>query len=223
VTLKFDVHVHTARTLAGALPAEHLIRQAEEAGLDGIVLTEFGERWSERELVNLRLRTETPLIVLSAEFLIVEDVSLLAFGFSGRLPPLDSLETAVGRIRAEDGTPVVAYPFDDGAPSLERLREIGVLGLEVYSANGELPTDEQLEEVHRLGFATVAGSGYRGGEGVTVGDCHTLVDADVRNAHDLAVAIRTGRTRAVFGPPVRAPLVPAQPVVPAPDLGTTLP
>jgi hypothetical protein len=205
VTLRFDVHVHSARSVAGSLPAEHLIRRAEEVGLDGIVLTEIGERWTERELVNLRQRTETRLIVLSAEFLIVEDVNLLAYGFSGRLPPLDSLETAVGRIRAEGGAAVVAYPFDDGAPPLERLVEIGVQGVEVFSANGELPTDEQLDRVRRLGLATVAGSGFRGGAGVAVGDCHTLVDTDVRTGRDLAMAIKLGRTRAVFGPPSAHP------------------
>lgn len=201
MTLRFDVHVHSARSVAGSLPAEHLIGQAEEAGLDGIVLTELGERWSERELVNLRQRTETPLIVLSAEFLIVEDVSLIAYGFSGRLPPLDSLEAAVGRIRAEGGTAVVAYPFDDDAPSLERLYSIGVQGVEVYSANGQLPTDAQLEHVRRLGLVAVAGSGFRGVDGVGVGDCYTRVNADVRSGRDLAVAIRTGRVEPVFGPP----------------------
>lgn len=213
MALRIDVHVHTSRTVAGAPPAEHLIKQAEEAGLDGIVLTELGQRWSERDLVNLRLRTETQLLVLSAEYLIVEDVSLLAYGFSGPLPPLDSLETAVGRIRAAGGTPVVAYPFDDGAPSLERLAEIGVLGVEVYSANGELPTNAQLAKVRSLGLAAVAGSGFRGGLGTSVGDCHTLVDADVRSGRDLAVAIRTGRASPVFGPPApslaghRAPVI----------------
>lgn len=203
MTLRFDVHVHSARSVATSLPAEHLIHLAEDAGLDGLVLTEIGGRWTERELTNLRQRTETRLIVLSADYLIVEDVSLLAYGFSGRLPPLDSLETAVGRIRAEGGTPVVAYPFDDGAPSLERLVDIGVQGLEVYSATGELPTDEQLEHIRRLGLATVAGSGFRGGTEAAVGDCHTLVDADIRSGRDLAVAIRTGRTSAVFGAPPR--------------------
>ncbi len=201
MALRFDVHVHSARSVAGSLPAEHLIRRAEEAGLDGLVLTELGERWTERELVNLRQRTETRLIVLSAEYLIVEDVSLLAYGFSGRLPPLDSLETAVGRIRAEGGTAVVAYPFDDGGPPLERLVEIGVQGLEVFSANGQLPTDAQLEQVRRLGLAAVAGSGFRGVDGVEVGDCHTLVDADIRSGRDLAVAIKSGRVTPVFGAP----------------------
>lgn len=201
VTLKFDLHVHSARSIAGAPPAEWIVRQAEEVGLNGIVLTEIGQRWTERELVNLRLRTETRLIVLSAEYLIVDDVCLLAYGFSGRLPPLDSLETAIGRIRAEGGTAVVAYPFDDGSPSLRELAEMGVQGVEVYSATGELPTDEQLEEVRSLGLAAVAGSGLRGLDGVGVGDCHTLVHADVRSGRDLAVAIRTGRVEPVFGPP----------------------
>lgn len=209
MALRFDVHVHSARSVAGSLPAEHIIERAEQAGLDGIVLTELGERWTERELVDLRQRTETPLIVLSAEFLVVEDTSLLAYGFWGRMPPLDSLETAVGRIRAEGGTPVVAYPFDEGAPSLERLAEIGVQGLEVYSANGELPTEEQLEQVRRLGLATVAGSGFRGEPGTAIGDCHTLVETGVRSARDLALAIKTGRTRAVFGPPARPTSAPA--------------
>lgn len=201
MTLRFDLHVHSARSVPGSLPAEHLVHRAEEAGLDGLVLTELGERWSERELVNLRQRTETRLIVLSAEYLIVEDVSLLAYGFSGRLPPLDSLEAAVGRIRAEGGTAVVAYPFDDDAPSLEHLVSIGVQGVEVFSANGELPTDAQLEHVRRLGLVAVAGSGFRGADGIGVGDCHTLVHADVRSGRDLAVAIRTGRVEPVFGAP----------------------
>lgn len=211
MALRFDLHVHTSRTLATAPGADDLVRRAEAAGLDGIVLTEFGLRWTERELANLRLRTETPLIVLSAEYLIVDDVSLLAFGFSGPLPPLDSLETAVGRIRAEGGTAVVAYPFDDGAPSLESLRDMGVQGLEVYSANGELPTDEQLASTRSLGFQLVAGSGFRGGgAGFDVGDCHTLIDADVRSGKDLAIAIRSGRAEPVFGPPSPTRTLPAE-------------
>ncbi|WP_373048284.1 PHP domain-containing protein [Vulgatibacter sp.] len=213
MTLRFDVHVHSARSVAGAPTADRLVRLAEQAGLDGLVLTELGERWSERELVSLRQRTETQLIVLSAEYLIVDDVSLLAYGFSGSLPPLDDLETAIGRIRAEGGTAVVAYPFDDGAPSLQRLVDLGVQGIEVYSANGELPTDQQLEEARRLGLFTVAGSGFRGGSGTSVGDCHTLIDADVRSGRDLAVAIRSGRARAVFGPPPRAAAGHRAPVV----------
>lgn len=201
MALRFDLHVHTSRTLATAPTADDIVRRAEAAGLDGIVLTEFGLRWTERELANLRLRTETPLIVLSAEYLIVDDVSVLAFGFSGPLPPLDSLETAIGRIRAEGGTAVVAYPFDDGALSLETLRDMGAQGLEVYSANGELPTDAQLERARSLGFELVAGSGFRGADGFEVGDCHTLIDADIRSGRDLAVAIRSGRVEPVFGPP----------------------
>ena len=218
MALRFDVHVHTARSVAGAPTADEIVRLAEDAGLDGVVLTELGTRWSDQELVSLRQRTETPLVVLSAEYLIVEDVSLLAYGFSGRLPPLDDLETAVGRIRAEGGTAVVAYPFDDGAPSLSELVEIGVQGVEVYSANGELPTDEQLREVDRLGLVAVAGSGFRGGDGFTVGDCHTLIDADVRSGRDLAVAIRTGRARPVFGPPEKG--LGAAPVSRGPVAGT---
>jgi len=57
--------------------------------------------------------------------------------------------------------------------------------------------------VRRLGLAAVAGSGFRGADGIDVGDCHTLVDADVRSARDLAVAIRVGRVEPVFGPPAR--------------------
>lgn len=201
MALRFDLHVHTSRTLATAPSPDEIIHRAEAAGLDGIVLTEFGLRWTERELANLRLRTETPLIVLSAEYLIVDDVSVLAYGFSGPLPPLDSLETAIGRIRAEGGSAVVAYPFDDGGPSLTALRDMGVQGLEVYSVNGELPSDDQLAQARALGFQLVAGSGYRGADGFEVGDCHTLVDADVRSGKDLAIAIRSGRVEPVFGSP----------------------
>lgn len=201
MALRFDLHVHTARTLATAPSADEIVHRAEAAGLDGIVLTEFGLRWTERELANLRLRTETPLIVLSAEYMIVDDVSVLAFGFSGPLPPLDTLETAVGRIRVEGGTAIVAYPFDDGALSLSSLRDMGVQGLEIYSANGELPTDAQLARAQDLGFVLVAGSGFRGSDGFEVGDCHTLIDADVRSGRDLAVAIRSGHVQPVFGAP----------------------
>ena len=205
MALRFDLHVHTARTIAGAPTADEIVRRAEEAGLDGVVLTELGLRWSDRELASLRLRTETPLIVLSAEYLILGGLSVIAYGFSGRMPPLDDIPSAVGRIRAEGGTAVVAYPFEDDAPSLRQLVDWGVQGIELYSANGELPSDEQIREVERLGLATVAGSGLRGEEEIAPGDCHTLIDADIRSGRDLAVAIRTGHARAVFGPPERMP------------------
>ena len=90
------------------------------------------------------------------------------------------------------------------------LRDIGVQGLEVYSANGELPSDAQLARAEELGFVLVAGSGFRGGRGFDVGDCHTLIDADVRSGRDLAVAIRSGHVQPVFGSPPPSRPVPQE-------------
>ena len=201
MALRIDLHVHSSRSLDGALSAEELIGRAERAGLDGLVLTEHGERWSERDLADLRRRTQTRLIVLSAEELLVDEVAILAYGFSGRMPPLDSLETAVGRIRLEGGIAIAAHAFDEGARSLAELQAAGIQGVEVYSASNELPTGEQLAELARLGMVAVAGSGFHGPGDGDVGDCHTLVEADVRSGRDLAVAIRTRRATPVFGPP----------------------
>lgn len=201
MALRIDLHVHSSRSVDGSLPAEQLIERAEQAGLDGLVLTEHGERWSERELADLRRRTQTRLVLLSAEELLVDGVSLLAYGFSGRLPPLDSLENAVGRIRLEGGIAIAAHAFDPDARPLSDLPALGIQGVELYSGNGSLPTDEQLAEVGRLGLVAVAGSGFHGPGDTDVGDCHTLVEADVRSGRELAVAIRTGRATPVFGPP----------------------
>lgn len=201
MALRIDLHVHSSRSADGSLPAEELIERAERAGLDGLVLTEHGERWSERDLADLRRRTQTRLIVLSAEELLVEGVAILAYGFSGRLPPLDSLATAVGRIRLEGGIAIAAHAFDLDARPLAELPAVGIQGLELYSAVDSLPSDLQLAEITRLGLVTVAGSGFHAPGDGEVGDCHTLVQADVRSGRDLAVAIRTGRATPVFGPP----------------------
>lgn len=201
MALRIDLHVHSSRSADGSLPAEELVERAERAGLDGLVLTEHGERWSERDLADLRRRTQTRLIVLSAEELLVDGVAILAYGFSGRLPALDSLETAVGRIRTEGGIAIAAHAFDADARLLSELQAAGIQGLELYSANDALPDDRQLAEIRRLGLVTVAGSGFHAPGDSDVGDCHTLIEADVRSGRDLAVAIRTGRATPVFGPP----------------------
>lgn len=217
MALRIDLHVHSARSADGALPAEELIERAERAGLDGLVLTEHGERWSERDLADLRRRTQTRLIVLSAEELLVDDVAILAYGFSGRLPPLDSLAKAVGRIRLEGGIAIAAHAFDARALPLSELQAAGIGGVELISASTALPNEEQLAELARLGMVGVGGSGFHGPGEFEVGDCHTLVRADVRSGRDLAVAIRTGRATAVSRPPPLSERYRRAPRLPIPE------
>lgn len=198
--LLVDPHVHSADSYDGHEPAELLLEQAADIGLDAIVVTDHDA--IEESLRAARLAPEYGLVGVPGVEVSTAAGHLLAIGVEERPDPGRPLRDTVARVRELGGVPVVPHPFQRTRHGVRRRRLAGVdvSGIETY--NAWLFTGYRNRSAaafaRRHDLTGLAGSDAH--SVATVGRAYTALDVDggrTRRA-DVLDAIRRGET-AVHG------------------------
>jgi predicted metal-dependent phosphoesterase TrpH len=195
--MKFDLHMHTRRYShdAESDPFE-LVRAAQAAGLDGIVITEHDTLWPEAELESLRAAAPR-LVILAGVEVTGLGGDVLCYGIRDltRLRRGTPWPELCSEVQQQGGIAVAAHPNRWGQPFEKIVREQNPAlgGIEVMSNNmdADLRT-RALELLLRFPhFAQLGNSDSHHPE--TVGCCYTQFDCTIRTTADLVSAIRGRR------------------------------
>lgn len=192
--MKFDLHLHTARHSPDSVTDPFdLLRAAEAAGLDGVVLTEHDYFWPEEELAELRAAAPG-LVVLAGMEVTGRGGDVLVYGITDpfKLPRGIGWGELCREVHRQGGAAVAAHPNRWGQPFEKVVRDAGAEldGVEVLSNNMDPELREQAQELLRKypHYAQLGNSDSHAPE--TVGCCYTDFAAEIRTAADLVAAIR---------------------------------
>ena len=191
--MKFDLHLHTSRHSPDSVTDPYdLLRAAERAGLDGVVLTEHDYLWEEGELEELRAATS--LVVLAGVEVAGRGGDVLVYGITDpfRVPRGIGWADLCREVHRQGGAAVAAHPHRWGQPFEKVVRDARAEldGIEVMSNNMDddlraRATDLLVKYPH---YAQLGNSDSHAPE--TVGVCYTDFAADIRTNADLVAAIR---------------------------------
>lgn len=194
--MKFDLHLHTARHSPDSVTDPFdLLRAAEAAGLDGVVLTEHDYMWEEWELEELR--AATTLVVLAGVEVAGRGGDVLVYGITNpfKVPQGMRWGDLVREVHGQGGAAVAAHPNRWGQPFEKVVRDSGAEldGIEVMSNNMDADLRTRAAELLRKypHFAQLGNSDSHAPE--TVGCCYTEFDCEIRTNGDLVRAIRERR------------------------------
>lgn len=194
--MKFDLHLHTARHSPDSVTDPFdLLRAAEAAGLDGVVLTEHDYLWEEWELEELRAATR--LVVLAGVEVAGRGGDVLVYGVTDpfRVPKGAGWRDLCREVQRQGGAAVAAHPNRWGQPFERVVRDSGAEldGIEVLSNNMDDDLRARAAEllVKYPRFAQLGNSDSHAPE--TVGVCYTEFDCQIRSNADLVRAIRERR------------------------------
>ena len=195
--MKFDLHLHTTRHSPDSdMDPYVMLRQAEEIGLDGVVITEHDWLWTEDELRELRAR-QPNLVVLAGVEVSAREGHFLAYGVSDpfALPRGIGVAELCREVHGQGGAVVAAHPFRWGQPFLDILREErpDLDGLEMMSSNMDDDCRRRTAEVRAAhGFAGLGNSDAHHED--TLGFCYTEFPPGIATVQDLVRAIRARET-----------------------------
>lgn len=192
--MKFDLHMHTRRHSHDAQsdPFE-LVKAAQAAGLDGIVITEHDYLWPDSELAELRVAAPG-LVILAGMEVTGRGGDMLCYGITDPL----AIPRGIGwpelcrEVHRQGGAAIAAHPNRWGQPFEKMLAEQKpeLDGIEVLSKN--MDDDLRARAAQLLvkypHFAQLGNSDSH--EPETVGCCYTDFAAEIRTIGDLVAAIR---------------------------------
>jgi hypothetical protein len=192
--MKFDLHMHTRRySLDSITDPFELVKAAQAAGLDGIVITEHDHLWPERELDELRAAAPG-LVILAGVEVTGRGGDMLCYGVADpfAFPRGISWPELCREIHRQGGVAIAAHPNRWGQPFEAILREQKpeLDGIEVMSNNmdDDLRTRAQELLVKYSHFAQLGNSDSH--HPSTVGCCYTDFDYEIRTTANLVAAIR---------------------------------
>ncbi|MBX9628554.1 MAG: PHP domain-containing protein [Gemmataceae bacterium] len=194
--MKFDLHLHTSRHSPDSVTDPFdLLRAAERAGLDGVVLTEHDYLWEERELAELRAATK--MVVLAGVEVAGRGGDVLVYGITDpfRVPKGTGWGELCREVHRQGGAAVAAHPNRWGQPFEKVVRDsrAELDGIEVLSNNMDDDLRARAADllVKYPHFAQLGNSDSHAPE--TVGVCYTDFGCEIRSNADLVRAIRERR------------------------------
>ncbi|MBX9582265.1 MAG: PHP domain-containing protein [Gemmataceae bacterium] len=194
--MKFDLHLHTSRHSPDSVTDPFdLLRAAEAAGLDGVVLTEHDYLWEGGELAELR--AATGLVVLAGVEVAGRGGDVLVYGITDpfRVPRGIGWGELCREVHRQGGAAVAAHPHRWGQPFEQVVADARAEldGIEVLSNNMDADLRARAAGLLRKypHLAQLGNSDSHAPE--TVGVCYTEFDADIRTNADLVRAIRERR------------------------------
>jgi len=197
--MNFDLHIHTTRYSPDSqMDPLDMVRRARQVGLDGVVITEHDRLWREDELGELRA-AEPGLVILAGIEVSCREGHFLAYGVhdATTLPHGIGVAPMCREVHRQGGVVVAAHPFRWGQPFDQILRNERpeLDGLELMTNNMDAECRRRAAEVQRQEHLAGLGSSDAHAEDV-LGICYTAFEASIRDAGDLAAAIRARRTTA---------------------------
>lgn len=192
--MKFDLHIHTRRHSHDAVTDPFdLLKSAQAAGLDGIVITDHDYWWPDDELEELRAAAPG-LVVLAGVEVTARGGDVLCYGITNpfALPRGIAWPELCREVHRQGGACVAAHPNRWNQPFEKLLREQApeLDGIEVMSNNMDADLRSRAADllVKYPHLAQLGNSDSHAPE--TVGCCYTEFACDIRTTADLVAAIR---------------------------------
>ncbi len=206
----FDIHVHT-RKYSGCsfINHEDIIKQAVEARLDGIAITEHGMRWPDEEFEELLHSAEARGIVLiNGQEIYTQNSDgdtegdFLVFGLKKSLTGSYSALRLADIVHEEGGIIIAAHPYKLSRGGRSRYYGAGDLiyrlsldAIELcHPDHGDLATEKVRRAMEELGIPGTGGSDAH--KVFNIGACVTLFENKIRDEADFIKEIRAGNVRA---------------------------
>lgn len=197
--MRFDLHMHSARHSPDSVmdPFE-LVHQAQEIGLDGVVITEHDWLWTEAELQELRAAAPG-LVVLAGVEVSTREGHFLAYGVTNpfAMPHGIGVAQLCDEVHRQGGAVVAAHPYRWGQPFDDILRKYrpNLDGLEAMTSN--MDDDCRRRAAGVLRQRRLTGLGSSDAHSVDIlGYCYTDFDARIQTMSDLVAAIREHKATA---------------------------
>ena len=195
--MRFDLHIHSHFSPDSNSSVEAILRQAQEAGLDGLAITDHNSVQSFFDAVRLTEDLGLNLIVVPGAEISTADGHLITLGNHTLVPPgLSASETSK---RAHDGHGIVvaAHPFELFRKGIRSLRNKRIDAVEAFNSRRLLGVSNYLasRSAAKLNLGVTGGSDSHDVE--TVGFGYTEVDAASGvTVQDILRAIQAGRSTA---------------------------
>lgn len=132
VTVAIDPHVHSEASYDGREPVELLLEQADEIGLDGIVVTDHDR--IDESIRAAELAPDYGLIGIPGVEVSTAAGHLLAIGVDERPDPGRPFAETVAAVRDLGGVAVVPHPFQRTRHGVRRRRLTDCDAIEVFNA-----------------------------------------------------------------------------------------
>lgn len=186
-----DMHVHTTRySKCGRQTPREMARRAREVGLDGVVITEHNEIWTDEEIAELRQEFPDLTLLRGVEVsargchILVYGITDFA-GFEKGMPAADVVKLAHER----GAVAVWAHPLQHSLVPDPKIAAAGFDACETRSINiDELEHSEYDALAERLGVPVMWNSDAH--HDVVVGTYATRFHGPVRDERELAERIR---------------------------------
>lgn len=205
----FDLHIHTEKySDCSFINPEDLIRQAVEAGLDGLAITEHGMRWPDREFERLKkLAGSRRLLLINGQEIYTADGKnriegeFLVFGVGRSLTGKYSARDLIRRVHDEGGLLVAAHPYKlsrNGRTRYygagDRIYDLQVDAVELFHPDH---SEQAVEKVRRAMSALgIPGTGGSDAHKIfNVGACVTIFEKEIRSETDFLHEMKKGRIR----------------------------
>jgi len=195
----FDLHIHTrAFSTCASASADEVLHAALRMGLDGIALTEHDAEWPPDQIqqIQRRLGAAQLLVVIGQEVRAWDNGRLagdfLCYGFHRPINHNFTPEELIEAVHAEGGVIIPAHPFRAGLGIGERLFDLSVDAIEVFSSN-TTPSEQELARAaaEKMGLPQIAASDAH--EARLVGSYLTAFEDPIETETDLIQAIRSAR------------------------------
>lgn len=203
-----DLHTHSLKGSSdSSISPDDLIAQAARVGLDGVCITEHGNRRLPREFVEDLGRRHGFLVIAGMEAS-TDQGHILVYGVDHYPEGLFHLRDIQAYVEERGGVLVVAHPFRYlpqpwMAPPLARRTLRQVVVREVFSLVRAVETHNGYAVGEEITFSRQVASALRlpgtgGSDAHTtheVGGCATVFEDTVRDEADFLEALRSGRYR----------------------------
>lgn len=132
VTVAIDPHVHSEDSYDGHEPVELLLEQADDVGLDGIVVTDHDEIGASLRAADLA--PEYDLLGIPGVEVSTAAGHLLAIGVEERPEPRRPLVETVERVRDVGGVAIVPHPFQRTRHGVRKKKLRDCDAIEVFNS-----------------------------------------------------------------------------------------
>jgi predicted metal-dependent phosphoesterase TrpH len=196
----FDMHLHTSRHSPDSqINPFSLLRQAQELGLAGLVITEHDFLWTSEELDELRAATPQVQVFAGMEVSAAEG-HFLCYGVKEpvRLPRGIAVKNLCREVHAQGGVVIAAHPYRWNQ-NFDAVLGTGALldGLEVLSSNMDASCRAKAKTVwenHTKPWSALGNSD--GHQLPVIGVCYSEFPDAIRDESDLLEALRGGVAQA---------------------------
>ncbi|PIU41345.1 MAG: phosphotransferase [Candidatus Omnitrophica bacterium CG07_land_8_20_14_0_80_42_15] len=194
-----EIHAHSSKySKCSQVDPVTLVRQAQDKGVQGIVITEHKYKWSEDEIRELRLKSEVEnnFLILSAQEAETDIGHVLVYGVNDVLDKVISIEEL--RKNFPDAALIWAHPFRNGkVPSEGELKNPLLDAIEIFNVNYNAKENYTgLSLWHRYKFTAVGGSDTHSKESVAI--FPTEINHPISTIEELVVEIKKGRCKPFF-------------------------